>query len=68
VTAVDLRARSQRAVGSTEELDHAEALDWFGLCFTPGEAGMPAWRLEVRADATEAQRGRLKAWLVPAGR
>jgi predicted metalloprotease with PDZ domain len=68
VAGADLQAWVRRAVGSAEELDYAEALDWFGLRFAPGEAGMPTWRLEVRADATDAQRGRLKAWLEPAGR
>jgi predicted metalloprotease with PDZ domain len=68
VAGVDLGAWFKRAVGSTEELDYAEALDWFGLRFAPGDAGMQTWRLEVRDGATEAQRGRLKAWLEPAGR
>ena len=31
VAGVDLRAWFQKAVASTEELDYAEALDWFGL-------------------------------------
>jgi predicted metalloprotease with PDZ domain len=67
VAGADLRAWFQKAVGSTEELNYAEALDWFGLRFTPGgEAKI--WRLEVREDATAAQRGRLKAWLEPAAR
>jgi hypothetical protein len=60
-----LRAWFQKAVRSTEELDYAEALDWFGLRFAPGDASSKTWRLEIRADATEAQRGRLKAWLEP---
>ena len=33
----DLRAWFKKAVGSTEELDYAEALDWFGLRFAPGD-------------------------------
>jgi predicted metalloprotease with PDZ domain len=67
VAGVDLRAWFQTAVGSTEELDYAEALDWLGLRFAPGEGATKTWRLEVRDDATAAQRGRLKAWLGPAG-
>jgi hypothetical protein len=58
----------KKAVGSTEELDYAEALDWFGLRFAPGDGGAKTWRLELREDATAAQRGRLKAWLEPAGK
>jgi predicted metalloprotease with PDZ domain len=65
VAGVDLRAWFQKAVRSTEELDYAEALDWFGLRFAPGDETSKTWRLEIRADATEAQRGRIKAWLEP---
>jgi predicted metalloprotease with PDZ domain len=66
VAGVDLRAWFKKTVRSTEELDYAQALDWFGLRFAPGEAKPKTWRLEIRADATEAQRGRLKTWLGPA--
>jgi predicted metalloprotease with PDZ domain len=65
VAGTDLRAWFQKTVRSTEELDYAEALDWFGLRFAPGDATSKTWRLETRDDATEAQRGRLKAWLEP---
>jgi predicted metalloprotease with PDZ domain len=67
VAGVDLQAWFKKAVGSTEELDYTEALDWFGLRLVPGE-GKSAWRLEIRDDATDAQRVRLKAWLEPAGK
>ncbi|HMF15227.1 MAG TPA: hypothetical protein VKE94_23090, partial [Gemmataceae bacterium] len=63
VAGVDLQAWFEKAVSSTEELDYAEALDWFGLRFAPGNATTKSWRLEIREDATEAQRGRLEAWL-----
>lgn len=63
VTGVDLRAWFKRTINSTEELDYAPALDWFGLRFAPGDAKTKSWRLEIRDDATQAQRGRLKAWL-----
>jgi predicted metalloprotease with PDZ domain len=67
VAGVDLQAWFEKAVSSTEELDYAEALEWFGLRFAPGDAtAKKAWRLEIRDGATEAQRGRLKAWLGPA--
>jgi predicted metalloprotease with PDZ domain len=62
----DLRAFFKKTVASTEELDYAPALDWFGLRFVPGDAPTKSWRLEIRDDATQAQRGRLKAWLEPA--
>src|SRR5262249_27479764 len=65
VAGVDLKEWLGKAVATTEELDYREALDWFGLRFTV-EDGKETWRLEVRADATEAQRSRLKAWLEPA--
>jgi predicted metalloprotease with PDZ domain len=67
VAGVDLQPWFRQAVGSAEELDYGEALDWFGLRLTPGDA-KAAWRLDVRDDATDAQRGRLKAWLESAGR
>ena len=67
VAGVDLQAWFQKTISSTEELDYAEALDWFGLRFAPGDGKSKSWRLEIREDATEAQRGHLKAWLGPAG-
>src|SRR5262249_47232478 len=58
VAGVDLQAWFEKAVSSTEELDYAEALVWFGLRFAPGDAtAKKAWRLEIRDGATEAQRG-----------
>src|SRR5262249_42522726 len=68
VAGVGLRSWFEKAVASTEELDYAEALGWFGLRFAPGDGRAKTWRLEVRDDATAAQRGRLKAWLGPAGK
>src|SRR5262249_27972362 len=48
----DLAGWFRRAVSSTEELDYEEALDWFGLRFTPAEGGAATtWRLEGRPDA-----------------
>ena len=82
VVGADLEDWFRRAVKSTEELDYADALDWFGLCFAPPAEAVkkevsdqkeaatkkePArkWKLEVRADATEAQHERLKRLLGP---
>jgi predicted metalloprotease with PDZ domain len=83
VAGVDLKEWFRKATSSTEELDYAEALDWFGLRFAPAEepaknapdepakkpAGEPArrWKLEIRADATEAQKGHLGSLLSHAG-
>jgi predicted metalloprotease with PDZ domain len=67
VAGVDLRGWFEKAVASTEELDYAEALDWYGLRFALGAGGAKTWRLEVRDDATALQRGRLRAWLASAG-
>jgi predicted metalloprotease with PDZ domain len=68
VAGVELRAWFQKVVGSTEELDYAEALDWFGLRWAPGDGAAKTWRLEIRNDATAAQRSRLQAWLEPGRR
>jgi len=65
VAGVDLQAWFKKTINSTEELDFAPALDWFGLRFASGDATKQTWRLEIRDDATQEQRGRLKAWLEP---
>jgi predicted metalloprotease with PDZ domain len=54
----DLRDWFERAIRSTEELDYSEALDWFGLRFADGDGSGGKWKLEIRPDATEAQRAR----------
>jgi len=54
----------KRAVSSTEELDYSEMLEWFGLRFVPQEGPRiepDAWKLEVRPDASEAQRSHFHA-------
>jgi predicted metalloprotease with PDZ domain len=63
VAGVDLTDWFRLATASTEELDYAEALEWFGLRF--GSAGDPAaeWTLEVDPDASPAQRQHLAKWL-----
>jgi predicted metalloprotease with PDZ domain len=66
VAGADLQAWFKKAVASAEELDYAEALEWFGLQFAPDAGKAKTWRLETRPDATAAQRGHLKAWLEPA--
>jgi predicted metalloprotease with PDZ domain len=67
VARVDLKGSFRKWLATTEELDYTEALEWFGLRFTPGEGEKKNWRLEVRADATAVQRERLQAWLRTTG-
>jgi predicted metalloprotease with PDZ domain len=57
----DLTELMRKALRSTEELDYTEALEWFGLRFAPSPDSTRAWNLEVRPDATPAQRARLNA-------
>jgi predicted metalloprotease with PDZ domain len=57
VAGVSLKEWFRRAISSTEELDYAEALDWYGLRFASSEDR--AWKLETRAGATESQKTRL---------
>jgi predicted metalloprotease with PDZ domain len=50
-----------KLIATTEEIDYAEMLDWFGLRFRPQDESAPgdparAWTLEVRPDASAAQR------------
>jgi hypothetical protein len=63
VAGADLKEWFRKALSSTEELDYAEALDWFGLRFAPPEGEEKTWKLEIREDTTEAQKARLKGWL-----
>ena len=67
VAGVDLKEWFRKALASTEELDYTEALDWFGLRFAKSEGQSPAnaWKLEIREDATEAQKGHLRALVAP---
>jgi predicted metalloprotease with PDZ domain len=65
VAGVDLKEWFRKAISSAEELDYTEALDWFGLRFAQATERRPdnAWRLEIRADASAAQKRRLQKWL-----
>jgi len=70
VTGVDLKEWFRKALASTEELDYAEALDWFGLRFAAPNVQSPAsaWTLEIRDDATEAQKSRFRRLVEQHGR
>lgn len=65
VARVDLKEWFRKSISSTEELDYAEALDWYGLRFASESA--KNWMLETRADATESQKNRFRRLLEPAG-
>ncbi|MGE0461820.1 MAG: M61 family metallopeptidase [Vicinamibacterales bacterium] len=65
VAGVDLGEWFKRAVSSTEDLDYEDLLEWFGLRFTTGEGITGRWKLELRPDATDEQRARVRAWLQP---
>ncbi len=38
-------------------------LDWFGLRFSGGDDPAKAWTLDMRPDATEAQKARFAAYM-----
>lgn len=66
VAGVDLKDWFRKALSSTEELDYTEALDWFGLRFAAPDVQTPAtpsWKLEIEADATEAQKSQFRRWV-----
>ena len=50
-------------VGTTDEVDYAEMLDWFGLRFIADDDPAKRWTLEVRPDATPEQRAHFAALL-----
>lgn len=61
IASEDLSAWFTRAIASTEELDFAEALEWYGLRFAASDEPMKRWTLEVRPDASDPQRAHLQA-------
>jgi predicted metalloprotease with PDZ domain len=63
VAGADLEEWFHRALATTEELNYVEALDWYGLLFAPDGS----WTLEIREDATDAQRDHLRALSASAG-
>src|SRR6185503_16939418 len=73
---IDVSALLHKLIATTEEVDYTEMLDWFGLRFmiesadaapavTPAPQGAPAraWTLEIRPDATAAQKAHLASLL-----
>jgi hypothetical protein len=61
----NVKAWFAKAIASPGELDYGEMLAWYGLRFAGG-AGT-SWDLEVRPQATGAQKRHLKALLTSAG-
>ena len=59
---VDVSALLHKLIATTEEVDYAEMLDWFGLRFVTGDPAK-AWTLEVRPDATPAQKQHFASFL-----
>lgn len=67
VAGANLSDLFRRMLATTEELDYTEMLNWYGLRFTtvdPSDAAA-SWTLEVRPDATAAQRAHLDRLLAP---
>jgi hypothetical protein len=56
VAGSDLRPFFHAALETTEELNSQEALDWFGLRSAEVTEPGTEWKLEVRPDASAAQR------------
>jgi predicted metalloprotease with PDZ domain len=67
ITGADLSAWFHQTLRTSQELDYAEMLDWYGLRFA--EPGSPdptqAWQLAVSPHASATQRQRLERWLAP---
>ncbi len=64
---VDVSGLLHQLIATTDEVDYTEMLDWFGLRFTPGDDPATKWTLEVRPDATGAQRAHFTAFLAHSG-
>jgi predicted metalloprotease with PDZ domain len=67
VSGTKLEPLFHATLDSTEELSYQEALDWFGLRFGSSADTATAWRLEVRTDATDAQRQHFASWFAERG-
>lgn len=60
---IDVSALLHRLIATTEEIDYTEMLDWFGLRFAPNDDPAKTWTLEVRPDATVAQKEHFAAFM-----
>ena len=57
----DVGGLLHKLIATTEEVDYTEMLDWFGLRFMSDPAKQ--WTLEVRPDATAAQKEHFAAFM-----
>jgi predicted metalloprotease with PDZ domain len=62
---VDVQPLLHKLIATTEEVDYTEMLDWFGLRFAASDDPAKAWTLEIRPDATAAQKQHLESFLAP---
>ena len=60
---VDVSALLHKLIATTEEVDYTEMLDWFGLEFMKSDDPAKAWTLQVRPDATAAQKSHFTTFL-----
>jgi predicted metalloprotease with PDZ domain len=65
VAGVDLRRWFESAVSSTDELDYADLLEWYGLRFATSNGTAGPWTLERQPNQTAAQRQHLADWISP---
>lgn len=76
IAGVDLKEWFRKTISSTDELDYTDALDWFGLDFAPQpsvdaekkQAAKKKWKLEIRRDASAAQKAHLTKLTAPSGK
>ena len=73
VAGTDLKDWFRKVLSSTEELDYTQALEWYGLRFAPvaepakDDKPVKKWKLEIRDDASDAQKDHLRQLLAPSG-
>ena len=60
---VDVAPLMHKLVATTDEVDYAEMLEYFGFRFSGGDDPKKAWTLEIRPDVTAEQTAHLKALL-----
>jgi hypothetical protein len=58
-----LQASAQMFERLPAEINYSEMLEWFGLQFARGGDPAREWMLEIRADATPAQKAHLASLL-----
>ena len=59
---VDVSGLLHTLIATTEEVDYTEMLEWFGLRFATGDPAR-TWTLEVKPDATPAQKAHFAAFM-----